>query len=103
MRLQHLLAPRRLRPPTRIPPPRPPATVRLRGRMSRGHRPPSILYRGGWRPLCRSSVSCSRTYNRRDLVSHAVRSVLAQSFTDLEVVVFDNDSTDGTADVIVGI
>src|SRR5262249_54580985 len=40
------------------------------------------------------------TYNRRDLVSYAVRSVLNQRFGDLEVVVSDNCSTDDTAAVI---
>jgi hypothetical protein len=40
------------------------------------------------------------TYNRSDLVPYAVRSVLKQSFAELEVVVSDNGSTDDTAEVI---
>jgi glycosyltransferase involved in cell wall biosynthesis len=40
------------------------------------------------------------TYNRSDLVTYAVRSVLRQTFSDLEVVVSDNGSTDDTAAVI---
>lgn len=40
------------------------------------------------------------TYNRSDLVQKAVRSVLAQTFGDLEVVVSDNCSEDDTREVI---
>lgn len=40
------------------------------------------------------------TYNRSDLVTYAVRSVLRQSFAELEVVVSDNGSTDDTTEVI---
>ena len=40
------------------------------------------------------------TYNRSDLVVYAVRSVLKQTFHDVEVVVSDNASTDNTADVV---
>src|SRR5262245_6246804 len=40
------------------------------------------------------------TYNRSDLVQKAVRSVLAQTFGDLEVVVSDNCSEDNTREVI---
>jgi glycosyltransferase involved in cell wall biosynthesis len=40
------------------------------------------------------------TYNRSDLVTYAVTSVLRQTFTDLEVVVSDNSSTDDTPEVI---
>jgi glycosyltransferase involved in cell wall biosynthesis len=40
------------------------------------------------------------TYNRSDLVTYAVRSVLNQSLADLEVVVSDNGSTDDTAATI---
>jgi len=42
------------------------------------------------------------TYNRSDLVQGAVRSVLAQTFDDFEVVVSDNCSQDDTRDVIGG-
>ena len=43
------------------------------------------------------------TYNRSDLVPYAVESVLRQSFTDLEVLVSDNCSTDDTAAAIARI
>jgi glycosyltransferase involved in cell wall biosynthesis len=42
------------------------------------------------------------TYNRSDLVQGAVRSVLAQTFEDFEVVVSDNCSEDDTQQVIEG-
>ena len=38
-------------------------------------------------------------YNRRDLLPHCLKSALAQTCRDLEVVVVDNASTDGTWDV----
>jgi glycosyltransferase involved in cell wall biosynthesis len=40
------------------------------------------------------------TYNRARLVGEAVRSVLAQEFRDLELVVVDDGSTDATPDVL---
>jgi glycosyltransferase involved in cell wall biosynthesis len=40
------------------------------------------------------------TYNRAHTVGDAVASVLAQRFDDLELVVVDDGSTDGTADVL---
>ena len=40
------------------------------------------------------------TYNGARYVERAVRSALQQSFTDLEVVVSDDGSTDGTLDVL---
>jgi hypothetical protein len=43
------------------------------------------------------------TYNRADLVRHAVLSVLAQTVEEFEVVVSDNQSTDETRAVIEGI
>jgi len=38
-------------------------------------------------------------YNRRELLADCLKSALAQTFRDLEVVVVDNASTDGTWDV----
>jgi glycosyltransferase involved in cell wall biosynthesis len=40
------------------------------------------------------------TYNRSDLVTYAVESVLKQSCPELEVLVSDNGSTDDTAEVV---
>lgn len=42
------------------------------------------------------------TYNREHLIGRAVRSVLNQTFQDVEVVVVDDDSTDNTKEVIDG-
>jgi glycosyltransferase involved in cell wall biosynthesis len=40
------------------------------------------------------------TYNRSKMIQRAVQSVLAQSYTDLEVLVIDDGSTDDTADIV---
>lgn len=40
------------------------------------------------------------TYNRADLLTRAVNSVLAQSFTDYEIIVVDDCSSDDTQEVI---
>jgi glycosyltransferase involved in cell wall biosynthesis len=40
------------------------------------------------------------TYNRANLVSDAIASVMAQSFQDLEIIVADDGSTDDTAAVV---
>jgi len=40
------------------------------------------------------------TYNRAQMVCEAVDSVLEQSFTDFEVVIVDDGSTDGTEEVL---
>jgi Glycosyl transferase family 2 len=43
------------------------------------------------------------TYQRREYVTRAVRSVLAQTFSDFELIVVDDGSTDGTGDVLAGL
>ena len=40
------------------------------------------------------------TYNRRDLLKRALRSVLDQTFSDFEIVIIDDGSTDGTDDLL---
>ncbi len=40
------------------------------------------------------------TYNRAPLLGRSIRSVLAQSYTDFEVIVVDDGSTDGTSEVV---
>ncbi len=40
------------------------------------------------------------TYNRASLVKRAIRSVLSQTYSPLEVIVIDDGSTDGTAELI---
>jgi len=47
-----------------------------------------------------SVILCS--YNRREVVGRAIRSVLAQTFAAFELLVIDDGSTDGTAEVVLG-
>lgn len=42
------------------------------------------------------------TYNRANLIGRAIRSVLNQTYQDLELLVIDDGSTDGTDDVVRG-
>jgi glycosyltransferase involved in cell wall biosynthesis len=43
---------------------------------------------------------CIPTYNRAGMLKEAVEAVLAQTFTDFELIVSDNASTDGTESVV---
>ncbi|MFN2309395.1 MAG: glycosyltransferase family 2 protein [Gammaproteobacteria bacterium] len=40
------------------------------------------------------------TFNRRDYIVQALESVLAQDYADMEIIVVDDGSTDGTEDVL---
>ena len=43
---------------------------------------------------------CIPTYNRASILPYAVQSVLAQTFTDFELIICDDASPDNTADVV---
>ena len=43
------------------------------------------------------------TYQRREYVARAVRSVLVQTFSDFELIVIDDGSTDGTDEALTGL
>lgn len=43
---------------------------------------------------------CIPTYNRAEFLSEAIESVLNQTFTDLQILVCDNASTDNTTEVV---
>lgn len=43
------------------------------------------------------------TYNRAAMVKEAIQSVLDQTYTDYEVIVVDDGSTDNTRDAVVGV
>jgi glycosyltransferase involved in cell wall biosynthesis len=59
------------------------------------------VHRGVVCGIVRPAVSVAiPTFNRRDTLRRAVDSALAQTFEDLEVVVSDNGSTDGTAELL---
>lgn len=43
---------------------------------------------------------CIPTYNRANYLQEAIRSVLAQTYTDFELIVSDNASTDNTKEIV---
>lgn len=43
---------------------------------------------------------CIPVYNGAEFIAQAIESVLTQTFTDFELVILDNASTDGTLDVV---
>jgi GT2 family glycosyltransferase len=51
----------------------------------------------------RTVVIVVPTYNRRELVVEAVRSVVAQTYADWECLVVDNGSTDGTPEALAAL
>lgn len=53
-------------------------------------------------PAPRVSVAIS-TWNRAHLVGRAIRSALAQTFADFELLVVDDGSTDATPEVLAGV
>src|SRR6185436_20296041 len=69
----------------------------------RRHRPPAAV-RYGRRGGCMPAVSVIMpAYNVEPYVADAIRSVLAQTFDDFELVVVDDGSVDGTAGVVAGL
>ena len=40
------------------------------------------------------------TYNRKDLLIACIDSILKQKYNDLEIIVIDNGSTDGTCELL---
>ena len=42
----------------------------------------------------------TRTYNRADLIERAIRSILVQDYTDFEIIVVNDASTDNTLEVL---
>lgn len=56
-----------------------------------------VVTDGGARPLV-SVILCA--YDQKDYLSQAVESVLAQTYPSIELILIDNGSTDGSADLL---
>lgn len=63
------------------------------GLSARGTRKPSS-------PVCPLVSIVTVVRNRRDVIEQAMRSVLAQTYSNVEYIVIDGASTDGTADIV---
>jgi glycosyltransferase involved in cell wall biosynthesis len=47
-----------------------------------------------------TAAVCIPLYNKSDFIAKTMRSVLDQTFTDFELVILDNASTDGSAEIV---
>jgi O-antigen biosynthesis protein len=63
----------------------------------------SGVVQGAGAPAAPAVTVVIPTYNRSHLITRAVQSVLAQGFTDFEVLIVDDASTDSTAEVVQGL
>jgi len=48
----------------------------------------------------RSVSVCITTYNRKELLANAIKSIINQTYKDLEIIIVDDSSNDGTKELI---